>query len=1114
MDHTEQRFQQIEGRVLYLDKKITELQEKVKEKFDVQIKEYKTLEHKLERLKRAVIIEVHDDIKKDLVEKQKELDTIADLWPSELRYTHFMPSERRQIHFIIVKIEEKYFLFLTHILRLLELNLKLELPHKFKIIDNHDSRKSMWATSERIQKKFNIRIEQILDTTKQIFYSSKQTLDTSKQNLDNKIKLLLDTSKQISDTYIKQISELSKIQYFKKPTETSDIRKKVFLVELDSKDKDEKDVIGCPMFRFNEKNIITFDNFLKEIEDEVYVRKFQQYSPEKMDEIDGKIPIPKNIIWDINDDYNYLHESKELFLEGEVYNFYGKLKKRIEHFEKINQAIEDSRLLKYPFQEANAYNKWFELSSTMRYQIDYFLNKVKLLAEKELTADKQMLEKLVGERSCHEITLIGVVKTLKSFLGFYIGVYYTNFPHEKMLEPDLFSILLTSNLRYPVGNFGNNSSGKEDGRGNLNQTVAKKFSGILMFLEVLVTNVVKDRFRNKELETVVKNNIKDVLIKRAKYYKTNSIHDKKNGALGGTAVDNEISPSALELEDCFLRFREKLLKSNKATSRDIQKLLFLGLANEKNGFRKSSYEGMIWGGNVNTFNKYTQYQLKEGDEPKVEKNPYLFIKKVLTDWLEKSPNEKYFVGIDALAGHLKHKKAHLDSAFISFYTETSILFHDTAALILRIKQDTEASNYLKLRQTNLNDFSSAYKWMEDRKINFVDRMGEKHFGEPIFSANVLDLLREIFMDYNKEVKEKSDEESLNVASNYTIRGLRRMSIEFLSDKKLSPNVRSMLCKTVLLHTEKTHYNIYDRTNHFLGSKALRRAREAGFLNDTLNTLANHESLQPYKRPETNNIDIDVDACVDNSHEVLMKLKSHIINLIKEVESIWDNEGKDVLFLMKFKIDNIEENIMKEILEYEQIDYRAPNNREIDLIEDDWELYDFLLIILCNMKEENPDRYNIYQELLQEYISKEDIEDHIDNHPEWKRRRKLMEKYFKSKKSENSMDVDDDVDDTVATATKKFNYKSSKRPREEEVNLVEIGQKVNRHGLSGCVTHIEVVDEEKMYTVEYPVIGSSKCDREDITHDDLQILLENNKIEIVSGDSGDSGKPKRRPKKIT
>ncbi len=168
-----------------------------------------------------------------------------------------------------------------------------------------------------------------------------------------------------------------------------------------------------------------------------------------------------------------------------------------------------------------------------------------------------------------------------------------------------------------------------------------------------------------------------------------------------------------------------------------------------------------------------------------------------------------------------------------------------------------------------------------------------------------------------------------------------------------------------------------------------------------------------------------------------------------------------------------------------------------------------------MKEENPDRYKIYQELLQEYISKEDIEDHIDNHPEWKRRRKLMEKYFKTKKSENSMDVDDDVDDTVATATKKINYKSSKRPREEEVNLVEIGQKVNRHGLSGCVTHIEVVDEEKMYTVEYPVIGSSKCDRrEDITHDDLQILLENNKIEIVSGDSGDSGKPKRRPKKIT
>ena len=1096
MDPTEQRFQQIEGRVLYLDKQLTEfkkfvqenIQEKLQEKLSIQIKESKNLENKLERLKKAVIIEVHDDIKKDLGEKQKEFETIADFWPNELRHTHF----------IIVKIDHKYFLFLTHILRLLELKLKLELPDKFRIIDNPNSRKSLWAASERIQNKFNIRIEQI---TKQISDTYEKKSDTYIEKISDTYEKFSDTYEKISDTYIKKISDMSKIQYFKKPTETSDIRKKVFLVELDSKDKDEKDVIGCPMFRFNGK-IITFDNFLKEIEDEVYVRKFQQCSPEKMDEIDGKIP--KAIVWDVNDDYNYLHESKKLFLEGEVYNFYGKLTKRIDHFEKINRAIEDSRSLKYPFQEANAYNQWFELSPTMRFQIDYYLNKVKLLAEKEFTEDKQMLEKLVGERSCHEITLIGVVKTLKSFLGFYIGVYYTNFPHEKMLEPDLFSILLTSNLRYPAGIFGNNSSGKEDGRGNLNQTVAKKFSGILMFLEVLVTNVVKDRFRNKVLETVVKNNIKDVLKKREKYFKTNSIHDKKNGALGGTAVDNGISPPALELEDCFFRFREKLLKSNKATSRDTQKLLFLGLANEKNGFRKSFCEGMKWGGNVNTFNKYTQYQLKVGDEPKVKKNPYLFIKKVLTDCLEKSPNEKYFVGIDALAGNLKYKKAHLDSAFIPFYTKTSILFHDTAALILRNELDTEACNYLKLRKINLNDFLGAYKWMEDRKINFVDRMGEKHFGEPIFRVNVLALLREVFMDYNKEVKGKSDEESLNVASNYTIRGLRRMSIDFLSDKKISPNVRSMLCKTVHLHTEKTHYNIYDRTNHFLGSKTLRRAREAGFLNDNLNTLANHESLQPYKRPETTDIDIDYDAFVDNSHEVLMKLKGHIINLIKEVESIWDNEGKDVLLLMKFKIDNIEENIMKEILEYEQIDYRAPKNKEIELIEDDWELYDFLLIILCSMKEDKPDRYKIYQELLQEYISEEDIVDHIGNHPEWECRRKLMEKYIKSK---NSMDVDDDVDDTVATATKKINYKSSKRPREEEVNLVEIGQKVIKNGLRGCVTHIEVVDEEKMYTVEYPVIGSSKCDPEYITHDDLRTLLQNNRIEI------DSGNSKRRHKKI-
>jgi len=316
MDPTEQRFQQIEGKVLYLDKQLTEfkkfvkenIQEKIQEKLSIQIKESKNLENKLERLKKAVIIEVHDDLKKDLGEKQKEFETIADFWPNELRHTHF----------IIVKIDQKYFLFLTHILRLLELKLKLELPDKFRIIDNPNSRKSLWATSERIQNKFNIRIEQILDTSKQIS----------------------DTYEKISDTYIKK---MSKIQYFKKPIEKLDIRRKVFLVELDSKDKDEKDVIGCPMFRFNGK-IITFDNFLKEIEDEVYVRKFQQCSPEKMDEIEGKIPIPKHIIWDVSDDYNYLHASTELFLEGEVYNFYGKLTKRIEHFEKINRAIEDTPL--------------------------------------------------------------------------------------------------------------------------------------------------------------------------------------------------------------------------------------------------------------------------------------------------------------------------------------------------------------------------------------------------------------------------------------------------------------------------------------------------------------------------------------------------------------------------------------------------------------------------------------------------------------------------------------------------------------------------------------------------------------------------------------------------
>lgn len=1059
MDSTEYRLNQIEEENRRVDKQNQDIMEQIRQLDKqhytecVEIRqEIKKVENKVEKLKRAVIIEVPDDTAvKNWDEKKREFDALANDWEGRLTNNGF----------IIEKIDKKYYLYLTHILRFIELNNQRDLPTPCKIIDNPDSRKTHW-TRPNIMDKFSIRIEQLKCSTLS------------------------------SDL----ISNMSKIQYFKKPIETSDSRNKIFLVELDSEQKAEKDVIGCFMFNFKGMKI-TFESFIEKIEDMVYNKKFKEITIEKMEEIDKKILIPCHIEWD-NSHINFLHESKRLFLDNDVQKHFKTLEDRIKHFEKINKKMmEDSKILQFPFEEAHAYNKWFMLSGTMDSQVTNFCDRVKSLVEKEniTTSEDDMLNTLLGGRSSHEITFKGVVSTLKSFLGFYVGVYYTNFSFEKLIEPDLFSILLTSNLGIPVKLYGSNSKVENGGRGNLGLTVAKKFDGILMIMQSLVTHVVKNLFINAPLLKVVNTNIDDIYKIRKPYYKKN-VQQTTNGALGGTAVDNEVSPHPETLRKCYLQFRERILHSETTKCRDIQKLIFLGLAAEGNGFRDSTYKGMRWGQNINTFIKYTQYQLKEGEESRVKKNPYLFMKKILSQHLAKFEDENLCVGIDALVGHLAHKKAHLDSVFIPFYLKTSILFHDTAALILRNEKNEDAIEYLKFRQKDLNDFSNGYKWMEERQVSFVDKMGEKHFGESVFSAQMLDLLREVFTDYNKEVLHLTQEESIRIANNYSTAGLRRMANDTLSDRKIHENVRNMLRKTVLLHSKKIHYNIYDRTNHFLGSRAMRCAREEGFMDDNLNTEANHESLQPYIRTD----DSDFPVFDEKSHETLLeKLTPDIISLIKEVESIWDFEEGNILFLFKFKLDNLEENIKNENLDYVHIDFRAPKNKEIEMREDDWTLFDALLVILSSMRENRPDRYKVYQELLKEYVSETEVLEFIKDDPNWNSRQKLMKKYKLTKDCMEEDDSDDSISDNRKTV------KAQKRVREEDNNvdnILKIGDKIIRHGYAGRVKYIEEDDEhKKIYTIEYPDADPKAKPRlEDITHDNLLRLLKNKIIVIDNDDS--------------
>jgi hypothetical protein len=284
---------------------------------------------------------------------------------------------------------------------------------------------------------------------------------------------------------------------------------------------------------------------------------------------------------------------------------------------------------------------------------------------------------------------------------------------------------------------------------------------------------------------------------------------------------------------------------------------------------------------------------------------------------------------------------------------------------------------------------------------------------------------------------------------------------------------------------------------------MRCAREEGFMDDNLNTEANRESLQPYIRTDDSDFPVVDEKLHEKLHETLLeKLTPNIISLIKEVESIWDIEEGNILFLFKFKLDNLEENIKNENLDYVQTDFRAPKNKEIEMREDDWTLFDALLVILSSMKENRPDRYKVYQELLKEYVSEAEVSKFIEDDPNWKSREKLMKKY---KLPKDCMEEDDSSDSDDSISDNKKTVKAQKRLREEDNNvdnIFKIGDKIIKNSYAGRVKNIEDDDEDKkIYTLEYQDADPKAKPRiEEITHDKLLWKFQNKKIVIDNDDS--------------
>jgi len=803
----------------------------------------------------------------------------------------------------IVCYENHYYLFLTHILLLIEIRKEKHIPLRWNILNNARSNNTYWYRDADLLK----------------FLSIVQVVSLE-HTLSHSLGII---TKNMS-------------------------KRKVFLIKLDYQPSYSIDIIKVqPLVKVGEKTML-LEEYIKIIEKKLYSKSIPA-GVSLTYKVDVNIP-STTIKW------------KKLVIEGrdlwkdccydEEHKFI--LIKRIEYFDNfIKETIKKDLQIKF-ISTKYSYSHWLSISGLVNTQLCNYWNKVNHLISNKNFQNSFLLTQLVGNYSTNILTLESHKSNLQIVLGFFIGLYY-NYEHiDSQIEPDLYSIFLMPSFSTLLDIF--LSYGTHE-RKNKSSTSEKRIGACLFFLSGFVLNSLKTFQIRDTIDNLMGK--RNLLLRDAR-----RLQRIKSGM---TSVLSDKAPEMWKLKEVANSHHKYIIDSHEITLDDLRQALFLGFASRCYAFRPYHYLGMQWGRNVNTMVSYTYYKTREKD---VEKDTLLWAKKFVENSLKNNKSEKLCVGFNQLSGHVEHKRSKQNAVFLEFYFQMSIVLHDVACrwllldCDLRPKERDYLNWYLGERRKDFTNLERMYVKMEGKPCNPVDLIANYKKNEYIFGTPNSKNRKYLTTLYRK---------SFENSQMYTIRHLRHMTIEYISEMGISDKAREFLCNTWWVHSLETNTRVYDQSNLFMKSVGLKKALDSGFSSKEMIQAVNSEIQNEVIIPNT------------NSFDVFEKTVRQILNENKEV---WDAVGEHTLIqcrieLVDFEVDDFDDvEIPFTIVQSIPIGYQTD--------ETSWLLSDLLKVILCNLRlEGRVSKVSKYLDFLSPLLD-ENALDEYEQTSEWQNRCNLLE----------------------------------------------------------------------------------------------------------------------------
>lgn len=826
--------------------------------------------------------------------------------------------------------KKTYFVLASHILTFIEVMTGRKIPTKWNLTDNPRCNNTPWYRDKNFQNKFNVEIRD--DTT----YALLNTFN------------------------IKMISTY---------------RKKVVLIKLDTQPTYSPELV-CknPNFRLGLKQPITvsFSDFIECLKEQFFASKaltMVDYSQEVVRFVpksrimwENPVPDKERMQW------VQLHPKNSQLLQTRINHFN-------ESISKLKDLTVEKKLNDLPVDKKTSFHDWVAVSGLMKEQMDYLWNTCLELADKSDFQSKTAFSLLLGSATTNKNTLTSYKQNLQVILGFFVACYFTYV--EIKYEPDILSLFLCENFTFFLQlclNYGKSE------RGNKEATAEKR---------VAVCNVLYLGFLHKQYPDIATR--QRISIHPIWQRLWREVRRQRRIASGLTSVDSGKAMTHDHLKAVADTLHHKLVFDVDVSLEQIQQALFYAFAVRMYAFRAYHYLGMQWGTNLNTLDKYTKYTTTNRDE---QKDPLLFAKKFCDTYLKKNPEERFCVGFNQLSGHIAHKRSAHTAVFLEFYYNMSTVLQDASCRWLLVecfdklksRQIADLHDYLKYRRDNFEDSKKALLFFSSitRTTSPVDLLSTLSPGKEVFAPATKKGEAYLLRLYRKAIP--SDKYPTYKEMN--IRHLRRATIEYASKMGISDKTREVLCRTVYLHNITTNTEVYDQTNRFFSSPALKTLLDGGKATPALISQANQEA-----------VGFEV---VEDLFD-LVNISRTLNELINEVSPLWDYEPTQDCLVLYDLTTEVDISDIEELADLDDYDHLCtlketyPEVSDPDTLAKTWLLKDLVIVALCQLTSEgNGDRVNYYLSNLSDWITVKELKDY-ERSQLWTIRQEVLSEMPSSKK---------------------------------------------------------------------------------------------------------------------